>query len=51
MFAAARDAQWKQVDDARNQGLPKSAIAALEPIIQGAIQDRAWAEAVKAVAR
>src|SRR5260370_5594669 len=51
LCAASRDAQWKKVDEAINKGLPKTAIEALEPIIQGALQDRAWGEATKAIAR
>ena len=49
--AGKRDAQWKQVDEAMNQGLPKTAIERLNPIIQGAIQDKAYAEAIKAIGR
>ena len=48
-IAGPRDAQWKKVDEAINQGLPKSAITNLEPIIQGALKDKAYAEAVKAI--
>ncbi len=49
LFAGPRDAQWKKVEEAINQGLPKTAITNLEPIIAGAMKDRAWAEAVKAI--
>ncbi len=49
--AASREAQWKQVDEAIQKGLPKTAIEALEPIIQGALKDKAWGEAAKAMAR
>lgn len=49
--AAPRDAQWKKVDDAIQQGLPKSAIDALEPIIAAATAEQAHAEAAKAIAR
>src|SRR6266446_1070961 len=51
LCAASRDAQWKKVDEAINKGLPKTAIEALGPIIQSALQDRAWGEATKAIAR
>jgi hypothetical protein len=51
MFSASRQNLWKQVDDAINQGLPKTAIEALDPIIQGALKDKAYGEAVKAIAR
>src|SRR5262245_31509974 len=49
--AAPRDADWKKVDDAISKGLPKTAIEALEPIIAGAVKDKAWGEAAKANAR
>lgn len=51
MFGASRQDLWKQVDDAVNKGLPKTAIAALDPIIQGALKDKAYGEATKAIAR
>ena len=47
--AGPRDAQWKAVEEAINKGLPKTAITNLEPIIQGALKDKAYAEAVKAI--
>ena len=47
--AGPRDAQWKQVEEAIKKGLPKTAITNLEPIIQGALKDKAYAEAVKAI--
>lgn len=50
-LAGPRDAQWKQVDEAIQKGLPRSAITNLEPIIQGALKDKAYAEAVKAIGR
>jgi len=46
-----RSAQWKAVDDAVNRGLPKTGITNLEPIIAGAMRDKAYAEAVKAIGR
>ncbi len=49
LHAASRDAQWKAVEDAIKKGLPKTAITNLEPIIQGALKDKAYAEAVKAI--
>src|SRR5437879_4671289 len=49
--AASREEQWKQVDDAIKRGLPKTAIEAIEPIILGALKDKAYAEATKAIAR
>ncbi len=47
--AASRKAQWEKVEQARDQKLPQSAIAALEPIIAGAIADKKYAEALKAI--
>src|SRR5438132_588001 len=47
--AGPRDAQWKAVEDAVKKGLPKTAITNLEPIITGAMKDKAYAEAVKAI--
>ena len=50
-FAASREAQWKEVDEAISKGLPRTAMEKLEPIIQGALKDKAWGEAAKAIAR
>src|SRR5438309_4322172 len=50
-FAAPRDAQWKEVEEAIAKGLPKTAIEKLDPIIQGALKDKLWGEATKAIAR
>src|SRR2546423_1061167 len=49
LSAGTRDAQWKKVTDAINNGLPQTAITNLEPIISGAMKDKAYAEAVKAI--
>ena len=49
--AGPRDSLWKQVDEAAKKGLPKTAIAKLEPIIEGAIKEEKWAEAIKAIGR
>ncbi|MFN7139756.1 MAG: hypothetical protein ACK4UN_10485, partial [Limisphaerales bacterium] len=49
-FAVAREAQWKKVDQAINEGLPKTAIEALEPIIKDAIAEKRHGEALKAIA-
>ena len=46
-----RSEQWKKVDDAVKKGLPKTAIKELEPIIESALKDKAYPEAIKAVAR
>src|SRR6266496_6491330 len=50
-LAASRDAQWKEVEEAVNKGLPKTAVQKLEPVIQAALKDKAWGEATKAIAR
>ena len=47
-LAGPRDDQLKQVDEAMKKGLPQTAIEHLEPIIQGAMKDKAYAEAIKA---
>src|SRR5580658_5279623 len=51
LSAAPRDALWRNVDDAVQQGLPKTAITNLEPIIAGALKDKAYPEATKAIAK
>ncbi|MBI3418239.1 MAG: hypothetical protein HY043_23360, partial [Verrucomicrobia bacterium] len=50
-FGASRAAEWKAVEEAINKGLPQTAITNLQPIITGAIKDKAWGEAAKAIAR
>lgn len=47
--SSQREEQWKKVYDAISRGLPQTAITNLEPIIRGALQDKAYAEAVKAI--
>ncbi len=47
--AAPRDMRWKKVEEANNKGLPKTAIAQLEPIIAGALKNKAYGEAIKAI--
>jgi len=44
-----RDDLWKQVNDAINRGLPKTAMEILDQIIPGALADQAYAEATKAI--
>lgn len=54
VFAAesqSRQELWKQVDAAIKKGLPKTAIKHLEPIIEGALAEKEYAEAVKALAK
>lgn len=40
---------WKSVQDAISQGLPKTAIKNLKPIISQAMQDKNYGEAIKAI--
>src|SRR5690349_10354495 len=49
--AGARDAEWRDVNEAIQKGLPKTAIEKLNSIIQAALKDKAWAEATLAIAR
>ena len=49
LFAGTRDAQWKRVEEAIRQGLPQTAITNLEPILSGALKEKAYAEAVRAL--
>ena len=46
-----RDNMWKQVNEAIEQGLPKTAIERLEPIIESALLEKAYPAAIKAVAK
>ena len=46
-----RAEQWKKVDEAVNKGLPKTAIDLLNPIIESALKDKQYPEAVKAIAK
>ena len=46
-----RSERWKKVEEAIQKGLPQTAIKELEPIIDSALKDKAFAEAVKAMAR
>lgn len=49
VLAGPREAQWDKVKDAVNHGLPKTAIEQLEPIIAGALADKAYAELIQAI--
>jgi Bacterial Alpha-2-macroglobulin MG10 domain/Alpha-2-macroglobulin family/MG2 domain len=49
--AGSRDTDWKKVDEAMQKGLPKTAIDALQPIIEGALKEKAYPEAIKAIGR
>ncbi|MEI8372538.1 MAG: alpha-2-macroglobulin family protein [Planctomycetota bacterium] len=45
------DAQWKKVDEAVQQGLPKTAIEQLQPILAGAMAEKNYPVAIKAIGR
>ena len=45
----AGEETWKRVEDAVKKGRPKTAIQAIEPIIQAALRDKRYAEATKAI--
>ncbi|MEO0447462.1 MAG: MG2 domain-containing protein, partial [Verrucomicrobiota bacterium] len=51
LMSQDRNALWKAVDDAIEQGRPQSAIEALEPILTNARDEGAFPEAIKALAR
>jgi hypothetical protein len=48
--AGPRAEAWKKVQTALDEGKPKSAVAALAGVEQGAIAEQAWAEAARAIA-
>ena len=48
-IAGLRDAQWQVVQDAVKKGLPQTALTNLEPIINAAMKEKAYAEATKAI--
>ena len=50
LAASPNEADWKQVQDAMNKGLPKTAIEQLGPIIQQATASKNYDEAIKAIA-
>jgi uncharacterized protein YfaS (alpha-2-macroglobulin family) len=43
--------QWKKVEAAVAKGLPQTAIQELEPIIEAALKDKAYPEAIKAIGK
>ncbi len=49
--AERRETLWRQVREAEEKGQPRTALELIQPIIAGAIQDQAWAEAAKAIGR
>src|SRR5262245_45739872 len=46
-----RAKQWAKVKEATDKGLPRTAIQHLEPIIEAALKDKNYPEAIKAIAR
>lgn len=50
-FPPARATAWKAVDDAIAQGQPRTALERLQPILDAALRDQAWAEATRAIGR
>ena len=50
-YGASRSELWKQVDEALQKGLPRTALTNLNLIIPAAEKDHAYAEAAKAIAR
>jgi hypothetical protein len=46
-----RAEQWKKVDEAVNKGLPQTAIDLLNPIIESAVKDKQYPEAIKGIAQ
>lgn len=46
-----RDEMWKKVTEATNKGLPQTAIKELGPIIESALKDKAYPEAIKAISK
>lgn len=49
--SASREKEWKEVQEAENKGLPRTAIEKLEPIITMALKEKAYGEAAKAIAK
>src|SRR5262245_46960627 len=47
----SRADHWRKVDEAVSKGLPKTAIQELEPIIAGAMKEKAYPEAIRAIAK
>jgi len=47
--AATSETDWKKVYEARDKGLPKTGIEELNPIIAEALQNKRYAEAIKAI--
>jgi hypothetical protein len=47
----SRPEMWKKVDEAINKGLPQTAVKELDPIIESALKDKAYPEAIKAISK
>ena len=43
--------QWEEVEEATKKGLPKTAIEKLEPLIDRALKEKAYPEAIRAIAQ
>lgn len=50
VITTASAVSWQKVNEARDKGLPKTAIEELKPIIVDAMQNKRHAEAIKAIA-
>ena len=50
-LAAPREAEWKAVEAAVRKGLPKTAVKKLQVVLESALKDKAYGEAIKAVGR
>lgn len=49
LAASPRADRWQQVEAAKQQGLPRTALEALEPLLRDALAEHAWAEAARAL--
>ncbi len=49
--SAERTAMWNKVHEAESKGLPRTAIKELEPLIESAIKEKDYPEAIKAIVR
>ena len=43
--------QWEEVEEATKKGLPKTAIEKLDPLIERALKEKAYAVAIRAIAQ
>ena len=51
LSAGPRDKEWKEVNEAIKKGLPKTAIEKLKPIIEAAVKEKAYPEAIRAISQ